>query len=150
MKILLKIKIMYLKPLLLFVAFCMLSFHMSAQSILGNWKTIDDATGEAKSIVKIYKAKNGKVYGKIEKLIDTSEGHNPVCNQCPGDRKGKNIVGMIIIRDMVSNGKVWKSGKILDPENGKEYTCKLWLEGGNLKVRGYWGVFYRTQTWYKS
>ena len=61
---------MYLKSLTFALAFCMLSSVLSAQNILGSWKTIDDATGKAKSIVRIYKAKNGKVYGKIEKLLD--------------------------------------------------------------------------------
>ena len=141
---------MYLKPLILILVFCSLSFGLSAQSILGSWKTIDDASGKAKSIVRIYKAKNGKVYGRIAKLLDTSNGENPVCDKCPGERKGKKVLGMVIIRDMVQSGSVWKGGKILDPENGKEYSCRLWIEGETLKVRGYWGVFYRTQTWHKS
>lgn len=45
----------------------------------------------------------------------------------------------------------WTSGKILDPETGEIYTCKLWMENANtLMVRGYAGLFdlfYRTQTW---
>ena len=42
----------------------------------------------------------------------------------------------------------WGDGEILDPNNGKIYDCKIWLEGNDiLKVRGYVGFFYRTQTW---
>jgi uncharacterized protein (DUF2147 family) len=44
---------------------------------------------------------------------------------------------------------VWEGGKILDPENGKEYTLKMTpLDGGKqLQIRGYIGPFYRTQIW---
>jgi uncharacterized protein (DUF2147 family) len=38
-------------------------------------------------------------------------------------------------------------GDILDPENGKVYRCKLWVEEGKLQVRGYIAFLYRTQTW---
>lgn len=45
----------------------------------------------------------------------------------------------------------WKKGKILDPENGNEYDCELWIEDGNLKVKGKHGTgFSRTQTWYPT
>ena len=36
---------------------------------------------------------------------------------------------------------------IMDPKKGTVYDCKLWIEGGNLKVRGYVLFIYRTQTW---
>ena len=34
-------------------------------------------------------------------------------------------------------------------ENGKEYKCKIWVENGLLKVRGYVMFLYRTQTWFR-
>ena len=44
---------------------------------------------------------------------------------------------------------VWEGGKILDPENGRNYTLRLTpIEGGKkLEVRGSIGPFGRTQTW---
>ncbi len=121
----------------------------SAQSIIGKWKTIDDETNKEKSIISIYTAKDGKVYGKVEKLLDTSKGENPLCTLCPDSRKNQPILGMVLIKELEQVGNEWKNGKILDPEKGKEYSCKLWIENGKLQVRGYWGMFYRTQTWYK-
>jgi len=60
-------------------------------------------------------------------------------------------VGLEIIRGAKrAEGKeVWEDGKILDPENGKEYTLRLTpIEGGKkLEVRGYIGFFFRNQTW---
>ena len=42
-------------------------FSATAQvnQILGNWKTIDDKSGEPQSIVNIYKGSDGLYYGKI-------------------------------------------------------------------------------------
>ncbi len=120
---------------------------LSAQSIVGKWKSIDDETGKPKSVVEIYE-KGGKVYGKIIKLFrEPSEDQDPVCDKCEDDRKNKKIIGLEIIRDMEKDDNEWEDGTILDPKKGTIYDCKLWVEGGNLKVRGYVLFFYRTQTW---
>jgi uncharacterized protein (DUF2147 family) len=57
------------------------------------------------------------------------------------------VIGMEILQDLIKSGTEFTGGHILDPENGKVYRCKLWIEEGVLKVRGYWGPFFRTQTW---
>ena len=136
-----------LSILLLFLpAFC------NSQSITGRWTTIDDNTGEEKSIVEIME-RNGKTYGKIVKIfVKPGEDPDPVCDECPEDdsRFNKKIIGMEIIRDMKKSGNEYSDGNILDPEVGKIYRCKLWMEDGELKVRGYWGPFYRTQSWKKA
>ncbi|MFO7878809.1 MAG: DUF2147 domain-containing protein [Bacteroidota bacterium] len=122
-------------------------FLLSAQSVEGLWKTIDDDTGKAKSIVRVYKA-NGMLYGEIVKLIDKEED-NPLCTECTGKLKDKPIEGMQIINGLEQKRGKWE-GKdgILDPENGKLYKCKIWAEGDKkLSVRGYIGPVYRTQTW---
>lgn len=121
------------------------------QTIVGRWKTIDDETGVEKSIVSIYE-KDGKYFGKIDTLFRTpDEDPDPVCDKCPEDdpRYNKRVVGMVILEDMVQDDDEWKDGKILDPKKGKVYNCKMWLEDGNLKVRGYIFFLYRTQIWYR-
>ncbi|MFN3840851.1 MAG: DUF2147 domain-containing protein [Cyclobacteriaceae bacterium] len=123
--------------------------EVPAQSILGKWKTIDDVTGEVKSIVELYEG-NGKVYGRvIQTFPKPGDDPDPVCTQCnSGDnRYRKKIIGMEILRDLIKSGNEYKEGNILDPENGKVYRCRIWLDGHNLKLRGYWGPFWRTQTW---
>ena len=61
------------------------------------------------------------------------------------------MLGLEIIRGAkkVEGKDVWEGGKILDPDNGKEYTLRLTpIEGGKkLEVRGYIAFFYRNQTW---
>jgi uncharacterized protein (DUF2147 family) len=133
---------------------CILLFFLSTvavaqNTVTGKWKTIDDGTGEAKSIIEIYERDN-KVYGKVIKLFrKKGENQDPVCDECDEDdpRYKKKIIGMEVLRDMVKDGDEYADGDILDPKDGKIYRCKIWLEGADLKVRGYWGPFYRTQTW---
>ncbi len=126
------------------------SIFSTNQSCVGKWTTYDEETGKKKSTVELYKI-DGKLYGKIHYLYP-KEGRedNPVCKKCTDDRKGKHIVGMQIARGLVWNGSEWEDGKILDPENGKIYTVSMWLDSENpnkLNVRGYIGIFFRTQQW---
>lgn len=44
-------------------------FASSGQSPIGIWKTVDDESGQEKSHVEIFQ-KNGKLYGKIVKLLE--------------------------------------------------------------------------------
>ena len=136
----------------LLVACLLISTSLYSQTIVGKWKTIDDNSGEERSIVEIYE-KGGKIYGRIIKLFrKPGEDPDPVCDECEKSdpRYNKKIICMDIITGMVKSGSEYDDGDILDPENGKVYKCKLWLENNELKVRGYWGPFFRTQTWKKA
>lgn len=137
------------KNLILLFVLCFTLMSLSAQSVIGKWKTIDDETGEEKSIVEIYE-ENGKIYGKIVKLINPKQ-KNPVCDKCVGDNKDKPVIGMVIIDGLKKNGEVYDGGNITNPSNGKVYKCRLKLEEENttLQVRGYVAFFYKTQYWKK-
>ena len=132
---------------ILAIAAMLLVGTVDAQSIVGKWKTLDDESGKERSVVEIFK-KGDKYHGKIVQLFrDPGEDPNPMCEKCEGDKKDQPIIGMEIITGLRQKGKDFKDGDILDPENGKTYDCKIWVEDGNLKVRGYLYFFYRTQTW---
>ncbi len=136
-----------MRPLLLLLFW--LPFTLCAQTLTGRWTTIDDETGKKRSVVEISE-RGGKVYGRIVQLFrDPGEEQDPTCTKCAtdDDRFGKKVVGMEIIRNMVKDDEEWVDGTILDPKNGSVYDCKLWLEDGKLKVRGYVAFFFRTQTW---
>lgn len=123
----------------------------TAQSVVGKWKTIDDESGKEKSIIEISE-RGGKLYGKILEIFpEPNEPKDPVCEKCDkaDARYGKKIIGMEILKDLSKDDDEYDDGTILDPKNGKVYDCKIWLEDGNLKVRGYLGPFFRTQTWKK-
>ncbi|MFQ3240134.1 MAG: hypothetical protein ACI9NI_002457 [Olleya marilimosa] len=135
-----------MKKSIIIVIVLIFGFSVNAQDILGKWKTIDDETGEAKSIVQIYK-KDGKVFGKIIEIFNKERRDLP-CVKCKGDDYNKPILGLDIIKSMTKDGKYFKNGTIVDPQNGKEYDLRLIVtDEGKLQVRGYIGFFYSTQYW---
>ena len=117
---------------------------------LGTWRSVDDKTGEAKAEIRIVD-NGGVLTGSILKSLKKDSRPDAVCDQCKDERKGKPIAGLEIIRGAkkAEGQDAWEGGKILDPENGREYTLRLApIEGGQkLQVRGYLGPFFRTQTW---
>ena len=138
-----------MKNLLSILMLCVTSLVYS-QSCVGEWTTIDDATNKKKSKVQLFKYED-KLYGKISFLYPR-EGReeNAKCTKCTGDLKDQPILGLPIVRGLKWNGAEWEKGSIVDPENGKTYVVKMWLDPkdkNKLIVRGYIGVFYRTQTW---
>lgn len=133
--------------------FCFIGFWSLAQSCTGYWITIDDATGLKKSIVELYK-KDGVLYGKVVYIYKRGkDGPNSKCTECSGKLYNQPIMGMLIVKQMQWSGSQWEGGSILDPDNGKTYTCTIWLNDANkdkLNVRGYIGPFFRTQEWIRT
>lgn len=120
---------------------------------VGTWHTIDDKTQEIKSEIVITES-GGVLTGRISKLLRKGARQDAVCDQCSDDRKDKPLIGLEIIRGArkAEGRDVWEGGKILDPENGREYTLRLTpVDGGaRLEVRGSIGPFGRTQTWRRA
>lgn len=138
----------YLLPLI----FVVWVIPTNAQTVLGKWKSIDDQTGQERSIVELTE-KDGKVNGRIIEIIyGPGDELDPICSDCEDDRKNQPMLGMEIIRDMELDGEEWEEGTICDPETGKVYDCKIWLDSKNpdiLNVRGYLYFIYRTQQWFR-
>ena len=139
-----------MKKTLFFAVTLLFSVTLFAQNpLLGEWITVDDATGEQKSIVRIYQADNGKYYGTIIQLLEEN-GETAVCTECTGEDHNKPIVGLTIIRDMQLKDGELREGKVLDPDNGKFYYAKVYLKDGKLILRGSLdkaGLLGRSQTW---
>lgn len=138
---------MKINPYIIVVLLILMSLPLSAQSILGKWKTVDDKTGEVKSVVEIYK-ENGKVFGKIIDILN-SKKRDALCKKCEDDDYNQPILGLKIIKNMVKSGSAYKKGTITNPEDGKVYDCRLQLDDdpNRLQVRGYIAFFYKTQYW---
>lgn len=135
------------------VAITIAASAMAAQAQMtpvGNWHSFDEKTGELKSLIVIADT-GGALNGRIDKLLRKEADQKGVCKECTDDRKDKPMLGLEIIRGakQVEGKEVWEGGKILDPENGKNYTLRLTpIEGGKkLEVRGSIAFFGRTQTW---
>jgi uncharacterized protein (DUF2147 family) len=118
---------------------------------VGTWHTIDDVTNQPKGEVHISE-KDGILTGVIGKGLQNDPKAKTICDLCKDDRKNQTIVGMEFVRNLKREGNknLWAGGgKILDPNNGKEYTLEMVPieEGKKLQVRGFIGPFYRTQIW---
>ena len=139
-----------MKRSLFFAVTLLFSVTIFAQTpILGEWITVDDATGEQKSVVRIYQADNGKYYGTIIQLFEEN-GDAVLCTECTGEDYNQPIVGLTIIRDMHLKDGELRGGKVLDPDNGKFYYAKVYLKDGKLVLRGSLdkaGLLGRSQTW---
>lgn len=120
-------------------------------SPVGYWKTIDDVTGQPKSILEIRQTDQHELRGVVVKLF---KGALQTCSACEGSLKDKPILGMEVIYGLHQNPKntlAWVGGTALDPKNGKTYHFLVTLmdQGQKLYARGYIGfpLFGRTQIW---
>ncbi|MCC2666952.1 MAG: hypothetical protein K0S63_868 [Gammaproteobacteria bacterium] len=118
----------------------------------GYWKIIDSTTGKPKSIVQIWKTPNHMLVGKVVKLF-SKKGRSVIqrCTACRGIQYNQPIIGMIILSGLKQKQHQWSNGRLLNPENGKTYSCALRAmnNGNKLNVRNYIGlpIFGRAETW---
>lgn len=120
----------------------------------GLWRNIDDKTGKSKALIRITEV-NGELEGKIEKIFrEPNEDQNPKCVRCEGANKDKPIIGLTIMTGLKKDDDEYTGGKILDPDNGVLYSCKLKLieQNKKLKVRGFVGLplLGRSQIWVRE
>jgi uncharacterized protein (DUF2147 family) len=124
----------------------------SAPSPVGLWQTVDDHTGKARGLVRIFESQ-GRLYGDVVRVLDPDKA-GAVCVSCTDDRKNKPVQGLQIIRGLQPDGDGWSGGTILDPETGAIYRCSIHLADGGrrLIVRGYVGISLigRSQTWFRQ
>lgn len=133
---------------------CVLVLNLFANStdIRGFWRTIDENTGKARSVVAIYEYQ-GKYYGRIVLTFDdkTPPGIKETLafhkETAPGVLGNPPYIGLDFIWNLQKEGDKYIRGRIMDPEKGKTYDAKLWKENGNLIVRGELFIFGRNQTW---
>jgi uncharacterized protein (DUF2147 family) len=140
-----------MKQLLAAYVFAFAAAAHAQSTPVGLWKTVDDDTHKEKSLVRITEA-GGVLTGAIDKLLDPATKPDAVCDKCSDERKGKPLLGLVILRNVKHNAddaNIWDGGDITDPNNGKSYRVRLRPveDGKQLEVRGYFGPFYRTQHW---
>ncbi len=132
-----------------FLSILLISSNVFANSdaILGDWYT-----AEGTSIINIFKC--GDNYcGKIVWLKNpkTEDGLDKIDAKNPDEKlKNRKLMGLEILTGFkYKNDNKWEDGKIYDPKNGKTYSCKMTLEGNELKIRGFIGIplFGRTTVW---
>lgn len=117
-----------------------------AGNIIGTWLTEDK-----EAHVEIYNSKNTFV-GKIVWL---KEPNNPKTGKPWLDEENKDVnkrelplLSSKMLWGFVYDDGEYVDGNVYDSRDGTTYSGKLWLENNNiLKMRGYWGIFYSTETW---
>lgn len=127
---------------ILFFAVAMIS-NAQIEKILGEWRTVNDKTGETEGVILFYKGDNGLYYGKTTHVYE----------------KGKELfdeqyIGMVLIKDFkLEDGKL-VGGTLYEPHEDKTYYGKISYNAKNntLEVRGSldrMGWLGRTQIWVK-
>ena len=124
-------------------------------AIVGRW-----LNGKQTAQVEIYKA-DGKYFGKIVWLKEPvypaddrkgMAGKTKVDRENPDPaRRTQPLLDLLLLRDFVfAKDGLWEKGHIYDPENGKDYKCKMTLTSADvLRVRGFIGISLigRTEVW---
>lgn len=142
---------MKVKAFWIFAYFLVCSMSLfAADSVVGFWKTMNEKTGKPESILAVYEYK-GNYFGRII-LTYKPDGtindtiYAPV-DRAPGVKGNPYYSGLDIIWDLAKEDSKYGNGAIMDPEKGKVYDAEMWLDKGNLIVRGEVLIFGRNQTW---
>lgn len=138
----------FLKQLALIISGAALSTTLLADPV-GTWRTIDDQTGQPRSLVKISLEKDQYV-GRIVKLLNADSN---VCAMCKHEYAGKDLSGVAVLWGVVAQGgNKYGGGSIIDPKTGSTYSVSLTDNGKTMVVRGYKGVSLlgRNQTWQRQ
>jgi uncharacterized protein (DUF2147 family) len=125
-----------------------------ADKVIGFW-----LTEKGTSQVEIYKAEDGKYYGKISWLEEPYENGKPKMDTENPDEalKSRHILGLNLLQGFVYNqqDQEWDEGSIYDPDNGNTYDCFMWFEdeANVLKIKGFvMGMRFlgRSTTWIRE
>ncbi len=114
----------------------------------GVWFTPDE---EAKVLIT---EQGGEYSGKIVWLRSP---HDDLGNAARDSKnpnaslRGRALLGLVILGGFVLRSGELVGGTLYDPTDGTTYDCRMWLEDDStLKVRGYLGPLFETETWTKS
>jgi uncharacterized protein (DUF2147 family) len=105
--------------------------------------------------IQIYKARDGRFYGKIVWLKEPNRDGKPKTDMNNPDQARRNDpeLGLLILKGFKKDGEYgYEDGTIYDPKNGKTYSSKMKRDGDAIHVRGYIGISLigRTATWTKA
>lgn len=124
--------------------------HAQKDKVEGFW-----LNEEKDAKIEIYKAKNGKFYGKIIWLKEPNRDGKPKTdtNNPKASLRSQPVINLLILKGFNKDDDTYEDGTIYDPKNGKTYSCKISFENDNtLSIRGYIGISLlgRTTTWTRT
>ena len=112
-----------MKSLVLMASLVALASPVSAEALLGKWKTTPDENGFS-AIIDIAPC-GAKICGTNIQSMDGS-----------GKKVTTSSSGTKLIWDMVNTGRGNYAGRVYSPAKKKEYKGKLQLSGNTLNVKG--------------
>ena len=150
-----------------FVMVFIAGFCFGADPAEGFWISIDDKTGKTTAGWEVYVV-DGKLFGKVVSV----SGHpqDVKATNCPDSFKDFPVPGKVNQMTVVGTPWVfglsvdknrpgfWSGGKVIDPDEGKMYTCEVTFHKSDgkkfqtdtLEMRGKILMFGRSQFWKKS
>jgi len=152
--------------LLIFLLFTGICFAMDPAE--GFWLSIDEKTGKPIAGWEIF-IYEGKLYGRIVSLTGLEQ--NMRADRCKNSYKGFPTPGKVSEMPVIGTTWIfglvpvegrpgqWKSGNVVDPNDGSMYECKITLHPADgkkfkietLEMRGITiGPFGRSQFWQRA
>ena len=126
------------------LAFLPYSAFSAEASPTGLWHIMDKETGKPEALITI-EQQAGTLRGTILKTFpEPGEDPAPRCELCEGELKDKPVAGLTILWDLRAEDNKYFNGKVLDPETGKIYRCRLTpsANGKEMQLRVYAAVFW--------
>jgi uncharacterized protein (DUF2147 family) len=123
--------------LICFLAFISIPVFAQKHPIEKTWYN-----AEKTSKIRIYKATDGKYYGKIVwlKTPTDANGKPKTDKENPDEKKKKNPLMELQILSgfkLTDDTNVLEGGKVYDPNNGKTYCGKLTLKSNTIDMKGF-------------
>ena len=129
-----------------FLYFCLAVFlcsysSVSANDLYGFWQTVDNQTHQPTSIIAIYPYQ-GMIFGKIVASYDKQGNLEETLYQPRSRARGLQGrpyycgLDFIWVSPAIATAREPAKGHVIDPRSGKVYSAKLWVEKGNLVLRG--------------
>lgn len=142
-----------MKKIMLVLILCLCNIALLIASkpddVVGKWRTAN-----GKGVIEIYKSKNGTYEGRVLGGDPQKDKNgNPVMTDVKNPDPNKRHLptrGMVILTNFVFEDDEWIDGNVYNPEDGKDYSCKIWMDDYNtLNLRGYVGISLlgRTEKW---
>ena len=112
-------------------------------------------TEDKSAKIEIFKAEDGKFYGKIAWLKEPFKDGKPRTDIHNPDASKRNnpMMGLMVLKGLKKDGKTeYHDGSVYNPKLGKTYACKMYYKGDKMEVRVYYGfsIMWHTYTLTKA
>lgn len=101
---------------------CLACADPLSEGIEGRWLVPAHGSDKPAVIISV-KIVGDRLSSRIDSLIGRPADAR--CGKRRGDRKGRPVLGMEILRDFVFAEWAWKGGYLPDPESGREFSAEI-------------------------